>query len=477
MGRVIIYCSSLFQVLNYIIMQTTLTIQQRKKRILPAIAENKLLRYFNFVALYFAQGVPEGMLALGIPAWMAMNGKTPGEISAFAIIIVLPWSFKFIAAPLMDRYTYLPMGRKRPWVLLGQLGLVLSCIYMAYIPDPLNNLNQLMLAAFFVSCFGALQDIATDGMAVDLIPGDQQAKANGLMWGAKVIGISVSLAGCSFILNVYDFKTTMLVVAVAIGIIMLVPAFLRERNGEKLIPWSKGKASTETKNLQLNNWQSIFKSLYKVFTLRNSLLIALMLFICQGATKYMSTLLPIFTVKELAWTNIEYSNYYATAKLFGGILGMIIGGILIDKYGKKQMINIYFFSFILFITLFSFSKMYWTDKNFIFSFMIVQNTIFTLNSIAVFAVAMQCCWKKISASQFTLYMTIANMGQMTFAAFIGPMTENFNWQVSLFAFAGFITLAWIVLQFVNIDKQIQQVIDLEKSKLENKESGAQLSAV
>jgi PAT family beta-lactamase induction signal transducer AmpG len=456
-------------------MQTTLTIQQRKKTIFPALSENKLLRYFNFVALYFAQGIPEGMLALGIPAWMAMNGKTPGEISAFAIIIVLPWSFKFIAAPLMDRYTYLPMGRKRPWVLVGQLGLVLSCINMAFVPDPLNNLNQLMIAAFFVSCFGAFQDIATDGMAVDLIPGDQQAKANGLMWGSKVIGISVSLAACSLILNIYDFKTAMLSVAVAIGIIMLVPAFLRERKGEKLAPWSKGKASSETKNLQLNNWQALFKSLYKVFTLRNSLLIALMLFICQGATKYMGTILPIFTVKELGWTNIEYSNYYASAKLIGGILGMIIGGILIDKYGKKQMINIYFFSFILFISFFSFSTMYWADKNFVFAFMIVQNTIFTLNSIAVFAVAMQCCWKKISASQFTLYMTIANMGQMTFASFIGPMTDNFNWQISLFVFAGFIAMAWIVLQFVNIDKQIQQVKHLDKSDLENEEKVAKVA--
>ena len=456
-------------------MQTTLTIQQRKKTIFPALSENKILRYFNFVALYFAQGIPEGMLALGIPAWMAMNGKTPGEISAFAIIIVLPWSFKFIAAPLMDRYTYLPMGRKRPWVLVGQLGLVLSCINMAFVPDPLNNLNQLMIAAFFVSCFGAFQDIATDGMAVDLIPGDQQAKANGLMWGSKVIGISVSLAACSLILNIYDFKTAMLSVAVAIGIIMLVPAFLRERKGEKLAPWSKGKASSETKNLQLNNWQALFKSLYKVFTLRNSLLIALMLFICQGATKYMGTILPIFTVKELGWTNIEYSNYYASAKLIGGILGMIIGGILIDKYGKKQMINIYFFSFILFISFFSFSTMYWADKNFVFAFMIVQNTIFTLNSIAVFAVAMQCCWKKISASQFTLYMTIANMGQMAFASFIGPMTDNFNWQISLFVFAGFIALAWIVLQFVNIDKQIQQVKHLDKSDLENEEKVAKVA--
>ena len=95
---------------------------------------------------------------------------------------------------MMDRYTWLSMGRKRPWILLGQIGLVLSCVFMAYIPDPLNNLNQLMIVGFIVSFFGAFQDVATDGMAVDIIQNEQQPKANGLMWGSKIIGMSVSLA-------------------------------------------------------------------------------------------------------------------------------------------------------------------------------------------------------------------------------------------------------------------------------------------
>ncbi len=77
--------------------------------ILPSLSENTFLRYFNFIALYFAQGVPEGMLTFGIPAWMAMNGKSPGEIASFTIVMVLPWSFKFIVAPIMDRYTCLLM--------------------------------------------------------------------------------------------------------------------------------------------------------------------------------------------------------------------------------------------------------------------------------------------------------------------------------------------------------------------------------
>ena len=131
-------------------MKATISISLKQGRTIPALSENTVVRYFNFIALYFAQGVPEGMLYYGIPAWMAINGKTPGEIAGFAVACGLPWSFKFIVAPLMDRYTWLPMGRKRPWVLVGQIGLIASCITMAYVPDPLNNLNLFMAAGFAV---------------------------------------------------------------------------------------------------------------------------------------------------------------------------------------------------------------------------------------------------------------------------------------------------------------------------------------
>jgi PAT family beta-lactamase induction signal transducer AmpG len=439
-----------------------------KSHKIASLSDNTFLRYFNFIALYFAQGVPEGMLTFGIPAWMAMNGKSPGEIASFAVVTVLPWSLKFIVAPLMDRYTYLPMGRKRPWILLGQIGLVSSCISMAYISDPLNNLNQLMIAGFMVSFFGAFQDVATDGMAVDIIPSDQQAKANGLMWGSKIIGMSLSLAIGSWLLNKYSFTAAMLMLAVVIGIIMLVPLFLRERQGEKITPWSSGQASPETKKLQVESWRQIFKSLYSVFRLRNSLIIALVLFFSQGGFKYVSTILPIFTVKELGWTNVDYSNYFATAKLIGGIVGMLIGGILIDKFGKKRMMNFYFLGSLFFVIVLIFSKTNWDNRSFIFAFMVVQNVIYTFASIGIFAIAMQCCWKKVSASQFTLFMTIANLGQMAFAAAIGPIRENFNWQISLFAFAIIIAMAWLILQFLNIDRQMEKVVELENKDLESK---------
>jgi PAT family beta-lactamase induction signal transducer AmpG len=47
---------------------------------IPALSENAFLRYITFSALYFAQGIPQGLLWYAMPAWMAMNGKTPAEI-------------------------------------------------------------------------------------------------------------------------------------------------------------------------------------------------------------------------------------------------------------------------------------------------------------------------------------------------------------------------------------------------------------
>lgn len=433
---------------------------------LPSLSENAFLRYFNFIALYFAQGVPEGMLFYGIPAWMAMNGKTPGEIAGFAIACGLPWSFKFMVAPLMDRYTYLPMGRKRPWVILGQIGLIVSCIYLAYVPDPLNNLDQFMIAGFIVSFFGAFQDVATDGMAVDIIPMNQQARANGLMWGSKIVAVSTTLALGTWLLNEYNFTISILMLAVIITIIMLVPLFLKERQGEKIVPWTSGSASPETKKIQLTNWATIFKSLYRVFSLRNSVLLAIMLFIEQGAHNYIATLLPIFTVKELGWSNTDYSQFYATATLIGGIVGMLIGGFLIDRFGKKSMLNIYFIGMVLSTAAFAFLKSYWVNVTFIYSYMILYNVLYTFSCIGIFSIAMQCCWRKVSASQFTLYMTSANLGRIAMAALIGPISANFNWQITLFAFAVMIGFTGFLLQFLSVQRQVESVVKLENKDIE-----------
>ena len=429
---------------------------------IPALSESAFLRYFNFSALYFTEGLPQGMLYIGIPAWMAMQGKSPTEIGGFAVATSVPWTFKFLIAPLMDRYTYLPMGRKRPWVLFGHLGLILSVVAFALVPDPLNNLKVFMAAGFFVSSFGALQDAAGDAMAVDVVPPEQQARVNGYMQGSRMVGSSLSLVVCTWILNEYGWEASMLALAVLLIIITFVPLLLREQTGEKIFFLLPGKASVESQKRQISSWPIILKALYKVFRLRNSILVAILLFITQGAYNFFETLLPVFAVKITGWTNLLYSKVFATADLVGGIAGMLLGGFLIEKFGKKTMINIYFFLIIAMVLALDVSGGYWQNSIMLKTFIISYRMINAFAKIGLFAIAMQCCSKNVSASQFTIFMTMGAMGSIAGAALVGPIKENFNWNMTFIFFGVFIAVAWVVMQFLNIEKQKEKIAEIEQ---------------
>lgn len=331
----------------------------QKLKPLPALSENTFLRYFSFAALYVAQGIPEGLLWYAIPAWLAMNGKSPAEIGSYVAVIGIPWSLKIINAPIMDRFTYLSMGRRRPWVLFGQIGLILSFLSMSLIADPLNNLSALMILGFIVSFFEVSQDIAVDGMAIDILPVDQQARANGLMWGSKTLGISASVAAGSWIMSHYGYFYAIISFSLIVSLIILVPLLLRERPGEKLLPWTKGEASKDAEQIQLHSWKSIFTSLFKVFFLPVSFMMGVAAFSFSVGKGLIDTLLPVFTVQGLGWADTEYSQIFATANLIAGILGMVIGGFFIDYFGKVKMISIYLSLLILLAAAMSFLKSFW----------------------------------------------------------------------------------------------------------------------
>ena len=110
----------------------------------------------------------------------------------------------------------------------------------------------------------------------------------------------------------------------------------------------------------------------------------------------------------------------------------------------------------------------------------VENTLFmegfiityrVLNAFAkidVFAIAMQCCSKNISASQFTIYMTTKATGFIAGATLIGPIKENFIWEISFLFFVGFMLLALAIMSFLHIDMQIGKMNELEKQQSERK---------
>src|SRR5262245_11362963 len=184
------------------------------------LTESRYLRYFSFTILYVAQGLPFGLVTVALPAFLLERGSTPAAVGAFVGGAMLPWTFKFLAGPMMDRFTYLAMGRRRPWVLIAQLGLALTGLAFAFFPGGLDDLVTLTALCFVLNCFGAAQDVAVDGMAMDVLPEDEFGRANAFMGFGQIAGLSGSAAISAFVLKSFGLPGISVMIVVGFGLFL-----------------------------------------------------------------------------------------------------------------------------------------------------------------------------------------------------------------------------------------------------------------
>lgn len=416
------------------------------------LSKNPVLRYLSFSGLYLAQGLTDGTWLFTIPAWLAINGIPPMEIGAFVAIAGLPWSFKIIIAPIIDRYTILSMGRKRPWIILAQFGLILSFLSIGLIPDPLNNMTGLMISGFLIGFFGAFQDVATDAMVVDVVPAKEKARANGLMWGTKTIGVSLTLFIGTTLISIIGFRYAIAALSIPIAFIILIPICFRERPGEKFFPWTKGEAAEESKNLQLRSWKSILKNLYKVVLLPSVFVMVIISFTSGTIAGFYDTALSILTIQELGWTSDYYSQTFSITTLFAGIFGMFVGGPLVDFFGDKRMLKLYFLLQAVCIVIFAIFSSYWDNNLFIFGFFLLFYLFNVFSIIGIFSACMKLSWKIIAATQFTLFMTVSNIGRSVGSGVIGPLREVLSWQYLILGSAVLPLLIIPMVHFLNFER-------------------------
>ena len=355
----------------------------------------------------------------------------------------------------------LAMGRRRPWILTGQLGLMLSLSALALIPDPTQNLTALMAMGFAVNCFAALQDVATDGMAIDVLPVEEQARANGAMWGSKMIGIAAAAAGSAWILTRYGLTAAALASAGVVALISLVPLSVRERKGERLLPWSRGEASPTTKAMQVNCVWTIARDLWRASILPMSLLVGMAAFAFNMATGLFEAVMPVLSTQELSWNATGFSNVKGLGSLVGGIFGMLIGGYLIDRFGRLRVMRVLLVMFILLHAAMSGLGRYWGEGGLVTAYVMAHEFLNTLVTIGVFALAMELCWKRVAATQFTLYMTIANLGLSCGAAMLGPMKSMGGYGLVLAGVAASAALMLLLLRFADLTRHGQRIGEME----------------
>src|SRR5512141_1437116 len=133
------------------------------------------------VFLGFASGLPFNLIGNGkaFQAWMTASGVDLTTIGLFSLV-GLPYSLKFLWSPLLDRYVPPILGRRRGWLLITQL-LLLIAIAVLSVHDPRTGLRARAVNAVLIGFFSASQDIAGDAYRTDVLTG-RELGAGAAIW-------------------------------------------------------------------------------------------------------------------------------------------------------------------------------------------------------------------------------------------------------------------------------------------------------
>ncbi len=134
----------------------------------------------------------------------------------FLATVSFPWTLKLLTGPIMDRFSFLAMGRRRPWVLVAQSGILLGCLILS---SGITSFGWILGVGFMINFFAAWQDVAVDGMAIDVLPENERARATAFMFGGQSLGFSASAAGGAWLLSAYGLGSAALVMALSVGLI------------------------------------------------------------------------------------------------------------------------------------------------------------------------------------------------------------------------------------------------------------------
>ena len=391
------------------------------------LTTNKKLRLVTLCILYFAQGFPWGFMLTALISFLASNGLTMVESGQLAAMAYLPWTFKLFWGPLIDSFGFQAMGRRRPWIIFAQIGMLLTLLMMCLIGDLLNNLYLLGWMFFLHNCFASLQDVSTDALAVDILKPEEQGTFNGSMWGAKVIGTGFGAVVMGTILSSHGLIFTILSQAFIMGLIILFPLLIKERENEKRFPWSSNKVQLETIS-NVENPLIIFKDLIKAFSMKPSFFAGVFILFSAVNQGVNSAILPVFYNKSLGWDPATYSQISGGPGAVLEFLGAILGGVLADRYGRRRIFFTGWGSFSILSGLFGVSILcfeqipYWIQL----SYLIIYPAFIAIGTVAMFSLAMALSWSKASATMFTSYMAISNLSVVLGTKLIGPLTKYFT---------------------------------------------------
>ncbi len=374
------------------------------------LASSRRLRLFTIFILYIAQGIPIGLFWYAIPAWMAANGADAADVAWVLGLTALPWSLKLVNGFLMDRYAYLPMGRRRGWILGAQLMMIAVFLGAALVQPAASDILLLGLFGFLGNAATTFQDVGVDSTAVDLLTEDERARGGGMMFGGQLIGTAMATAGTGWAITVLGASGAYLLAACAVILVTVYLACVRERENERLLPWSRGETHAVNLERHVGRWGPILRTTLRSVLLPASLFWAVFLLLRGAQYGVMAGVTPLIGVGEAGLSEAEVTSITGVAQLVAGIAGLTVGGWLGERFGAKSATIGLLCAWMLFNGGMIAAAPLWSESAFAPWFITSWFVLDTVLTVVAIPISMRLCDARVSATQFTIYMALNNFG-------------------------------------------------------------------
>ncbi len=362
--------------------------------------------------LSVSSGMPLGLVLTTVPAWMAMSGvdiKTIGLVT----LTQVPYAFKFLWAPLLDRFRPPALGRKRGWVLLAQLVLAAATFALARSATGSPEVGLVAALSFLIACASATQDIAIDAYAVETLRPEEHGLAVGArtamyragMWVAGYLAISMA--------PTIGWSATLMIQAAIYLALLPVTVFAPEPESAEAPPTSLRAA--------------IWDPFVGFFQQHRALEIAAFLFFYKLADNLAGALSGPFLVQVgFGATDVGLGRGVITFVAMLG--GTFLGGLLTTRMGVAR--SLWVFGFLQAISNLGYAAVAEVGLNrpLMFCAIAVESATTGMGNGAFGVLLLRLTSKRFSATQYALFSSIFALGRTITGPPAGAFVDAIGWR-------------------------------------------------
>lgn len=402
-------------------MDVSLNHTTHSRTAVPHVIDSKFL-FVLLTSLYFSQGFPSGLLAHAMPAIMREYGASHSAIGMLKLL-ALPWLFKFLWAPMLDRYYYRPLGPHCSWILVMQTGAIATLIVMSLLsPGWLfeDGLVLLFILLCLLNVFSSTQDVATDGLAVSLLSKKLRGLGNSIQVVGYKAGLMLGGSGLLVLMNVWGWNITIQLVAATL-VVMLIPTLLFKEH--HVLNHTTGAANTEVTQPGVKG--VLFWEYFKIQKIGFWLLVILTYKLADGMSSTLVKSLLIdqgMTLADVGQITFVSSLASLIGAIFVGILYRFITPIyLLLVFAVLQMATISAYSLIPGLD--STSEHYLT---WVYWIVTQDQLVDTMSTVVLFAIMMGHCRKQHEGGDYTLQACIQVFSAGLAGALGGVVADALN---------------------------------------------------